>query len=244
MRRAREAGVETALGEMQGAEDGLSQRFQRLIVLQEQAANQSALWQDVLNGWWGLIGEAEQKGEELLAANARGNLANTCLRLYEVTGNPAWADQAENLFQTINQFFTREKYPQAWGIVQHSLGNLFLDRYERSGEETQARLAEQYYQEVRQLAQNIPLPAVFPFRACTALVRLNFRRGNWQEVRKFSQEAREHLEELLALQSEQSSSESWLAEVQGLPAQTAWALLQEASPNFHQIVETLEGGRG
>ncbi|MDW8351851.1 MAG: CpXC domain-containing protein, partial [Anaerolineae bacterium] len=111
----------------------LSRRFQELVGLHTQAEHAPALWPQVLRGWQELIAQAEEREESQLAAYARANLANTYSRLYEVTGDSSWAEQAEALFEELSRVFTRQQAPQTWGITQHALGNLFARRYERSG---------------------------------------------------------------------------------------------------------------
>ncbi len=141
------------------AESELQRRFQETIALQQRAENHPHLWPEVLTRWQALIEDARQQGDPMLAANAKGNLANSCLRLYEISGDEAWANQAQRLFDDIGQIFTRAAHPQAWGITQHSLGTLFLSRYERSGEEAHAQAAQEHYQNALEVRRRETAPS-------------------------------------------------------------------------------------
>ncbi|MEJ5313563.1 MAG: CHAT domain-containing protein, partial [Anaerolinea sp.] len=177
-------------------------------------------------------------------ATVQHSLGNLFLDRYERSGEDAHAQTAQAHYQNALLVYTRDDAPSHWAMTQHSLGNLFLDRYERSGQDAHAQTAQAHYQQVIHLAEEKPLPAVFPFRAATALSRLNFLCRDWQGVLQSAQAAHVPLEELLAMQSESGGSEDWLAEAQGLPIRTAFARLQEQPADPRKAVEALEEGRG
>jgi len=120
-------------------------RFEEILALQRRAENEPSLWPGVLQAWQELIRESEKRGDLHVSALAKGNLAIACIRLYELTGDEVWAQQAEQLLEALILYFRRETAPSHWATVQHALGNLFLSRYERSGEEAHARQAEAHY---------------------------------------------------------------------------------------------------
>jgi hypothetical protein len=120
-------------------------RFEEILALQRRAENEPSLWPGVLQAWQELIRESEKRGDLHVSALAKGNLAIACIRLYELTGDEVWAQQAEQLLEALILYFRRETAPSHWATVQHALGNLFLRRYERSGEEAHARQAEAHY---------------------------------------------------------------------------------------------------
>ncbi|HXF86237.1 MAG TPA: CHAT domain-containing protein [Anaerolineales bacterium] len=223
------------------AESALDRRFQELIALQQQAENAPALWLQVVQGWQDLIAQAEAQGKTWLAANARGNLGNACINLYQITGDDSWANQAAQLLSQIQTVFNRQEAPQGWATVQHSLGNLFLDRYERSGEDAHAQAAEEHYRNILALSKEVFLPAIYPFRASAALSRLHFRCKDWQACREDGEQAFSSLEELLAAGLTRGGKATWLREARGLAAQVGWAWLQAGKPE--QAVFSLERGR-
>ncbi len=139
--------IEQATG-LAGGQDvppDFQNRIQELLSLQARAEQHPGLWPQVLEGWQALIARAGEAGLRDLGARARGQLANACIRLYEITGDARWAQQAEQLLGEVENVFSRSRDPLTWAAVQNSLGVLFLDRYERSGEEAHAQAAEEHF---------------------------------------------------------------------------------------------------
>ncbi|WP_299025380.1 CHAT domain-containing protein [uncultured Thermanaerothrix sp.] len=240
-RRAREVGVETAFAELQAGEDELVQRFQRILALQEETENRPTLWRGVLTEWQALIAEADQKGKSRLAALARRNLANMYRQLYEMTGNPQWADAAQALFETISQFFTPEEHPQEWATTQHNLGSLFLSRFERSGDDAHAQRAEQHFRSILEHHAHHILPIDLPFRSSAGLSYLAARRCRWEDCLKYFESGRSFLQHLLGAQTHRSSKEDWLGEVGGVYQAAAYAAWRKG--DLRHVVEILEEGR-
>jgi hypothetical protein len=134
-------------------------RFEEILALQRRAENEPSLWPGVLQAWQELIRESEERGDLHVSALAKGNLAIACICLYELTGDEAWAQQAEQLLEALTLYFRRETAPSHWATVQHSLGNLFLSRYERSGEEAHARQAEAHYRNALEVRRRETAPS-------------------------------------------------------------------------------------
>ncbi|WP_322808023.1 CHAT domain-containing protein [Thermanaerothrix sp.] len=237
---AREVGVEATFAEIQDGVDKLSQAFQHLLALQEKAENQPTAWPQVLQGWEALAREAEAQGNADLAANARGNLALACLRLYELTSAEAWAIRAERELTSLLAVFTPQTAPTHWATTQHSLGILYRERFERSGNDTLAQQAEAYYGSILEYNARQPLPDLFPFRAAFALTRLAARRRRWEDCLKHFETGRDHLRRLLALQTQRTSKEDWLAEIGGVYEAAAYAAWQKG--NSRRAAEILEEG--
>ena len=234
LRRCREVGIPRAFAEKMLP-------FGEILALQRRAENEPSLWPGVLQAWQELIRESEKRGDLHVSASAKGNLAIACICLYELTGDEAWAQQAEQLLEALTLYFRRETAPSDWAMTQHSLGNLFARRYERSGEEAHARQAEAHYRAVLDLHQEHPLPTIFPFRAYRALASMQFTRGDWESCASCASQARDYLEELLSLQTLRVGKETWLWEAQGLPARHAYALFRLG--RRPEAVEALEAGR-
>jgi len=123
----------------------LESEFQRLLALAEQAENQPGLWQTMVTQWESLIEKAEKFEDATVLTELKGNLANTCVRVYEITGNEQWAERASKLYDDVLQVFTRSLHPETWAITQHALGYMFFLRFEFSGDENRAQVAENYY---------------------------------------------------------------------------------------------------
>jgi hypothetical protein len=139
--------MEQAVAEwQQRPADPLAGRFEEILALQERAENEPNLWPGVLRAWQELILESERQGNPHISAMAKENLALACICLYELTGDEAWAQQAEQLLGALLLNFRRETAPSQWAMTQHNLGNLFLDRYKHGGNEAHARRAETHYQ--------------------------------------------------------------------------------------------------
>ncbi len=244
LRRCRQVSVEAAFAEMSSrptTRSDLQQRFQELIALQQHAENHPEEWPALLQSWQRLVDDAEREGETLLAAAARGNMGNTLLRLYEVTGVETWALQAEALLEEISRTFTRKGHPQSWAMTQHSLGTLFARRYERSGEEAHAHRVRRHYCLVLAAARHAPLPPVYPFRAGVALTRVLFHQGRWQEIAEVYRETFEAFTALAHITLRREDKESWLREGQTFPGQAAYAFAQLGKAQ--QAMEVLEAGR-
>ena len=131
--------MERALG------DNSQGEFDRLVQLQRQAEGQPHLWPAVVEGWERFLAHPAVAEGSPLRPPAIGNLANACIRLYEVTGQDAWAQRAQLLLDDVLLQLTRSAHPQEWATVQHNLGLLYRMRYERSGDEAQAAAAERHY---------------------------------------------------------------------------------------------------
>ena len=123
----------------------LESEFQRLLALAEQAENQPGLWQTLVIQWESLIQKAEKFEDATFLVELKGNLANTCVRVYEITGNEQWAERAGKLYGEVLQALTRSLHPETWAITQHALGYMFFLRFEFSGDEIHAQVAESYY---------------------------------------------------------------------------------------------------
>ena len=219
----------------------ISGEFNRLIQRQQQAENSPYIWPEVIAAWEAFLKQPEVQNAPLLQANSQGNLANACLRLYEVTGDDSWARRGELLLKGLLSVFTRQDHPQPWATTQHSLGNLYLSRYERSGDDAHAQAAEQRFHLVLSAAARYSLPLIFPFRAAAALARLNFRRTKWQETIATYEQATDALGGLYQTLVLRESKEAWLRETQGLPARAAYALAKTSK--LREAVVTLEAGR-
>ncbi len=139
--------------------DNLQAEFDRLIQLQRQAEGQPHLWPAVVEGWERFLAHPAVAEGSPLRPPASGNLANACMSLYEVTGQEAWAQRAQLLFDDVLLHFTRSAHPQEWATVQHSLGNLYARRYERSGDEAQAAAAERHYRAALEAYRREAAPA-------------------------------------------------------------------------------------
>ena len=229
------------LEEAQRARSESEKKFTHLLELQQQAEGRPESWPMVVNEWETFLQEPDVPANSSLWGAAQGNLANACLRLFEISGDPVWAQKAETGLQAILDIFRRERAPAQWATVQHSLGTLFLDRYERSGEEAHAQAAQTHYQNVIDLGKEQPLAKIYPFRAAGGLVRLHFMRRAWPLVCRAYQSFRQAFEALWSAQLLPASRKFWLAEIQRLPAPVAFAQAQLGK--IEEAIETLEWGR-
>jgi hypothetical protein len=105
--------------------DPCAVRFEEILALQRRAENEPSLWPGVLQAWQELIRESEKRGDLHVSALAKGNLAIACIRLYELTGDEVWAQQAEQLLEALILYFRRETAPSHWATVQHALGTTY-----------------------------------------------------------------------------------------------------------------------
>jgi CHAT domain-containing protein len=123
----------------------LDAEFQRLLALAEQAEAEPGLWQTMVPQWEALLERAGHVEDPMFLAELRGNLANTCVRVYEVTGEEQWAERARELYDEVLEVVTHSHYPDTWAITQHALGYLNFLRFEFAGDEKYAQNAEKYY---------------------------------------------------------------------------------------------------
>jgi hypothetical protein len=156
LRRCREVGVEQAFAEKV---PGSSEEFSRLFQLQQRAENAPQLWPSVIRGWEEFLQRPDIRSDAPLYAAAQGNLANACLRVYEITGEEIWAQRAEAGLTAVLSIFRREVAPADWAMTQHNLGSLYLSRYERSGEEADARTADEHFRNALEVRRREVAPA-------------------------------------------------------------------------------------
>ncbi|KPL83065.1 hypothetical protein SE15_07185, partial [Thermanaerothrix daxensis] len=201
--------LERAIGDhLSPAENELQCRFQEALALQGQAENRPQLWPDVLTRWQALIEDAQRQNDPMLAASAKGNLANSYFRLYEISGEDAWAVQAQRLFEEIGRTFTRSLHPQAWAMSEHSLGNLWLRRYERSGEEAHAQAAEAHYENALEVRRREVAPADWAMTE-HALGNLWLRRYERSGEEAHAQAAEAHLRNALQEYRREVAPSQW-----------------------------------
>ena len=140
-------------------QQNLNKEFQQLLHLQEMAKNHPELWKQVIKGWEVLTRKAEDVKDKNTQTCAMGNLATTFSNLYEVSGNEKFAKRAEELFNELNQIFTREETTESWAMTQHNLGNLYWRKYGGSGSALDAEAAAEYYQEALEVRTKEKAPA-------------------------------------------------------------------------------------
>ncbi len=119
--------------------------FDLLADLQERAEDEPELWPTVLDGWQEFLQREDLENPSRLCAEGCLYFAIACVGYYDVDNDDAWAQNALNLFASVDEFFTREAEPDSWAMAQFSRGNLHLTRYGYLGHDDDAQLAKRHF---------------------------------------------------------------------------------------------------